>query len=159
MVFIQTGSSTDRLSGGRSLASDFLSVEYKEKLDGSWAAIHTPSGRVVHGLTRDEAHDAMQKQLGFNDDGGFDDPETSERFSGMAYDIAVYIEGPVSKMLELHSGYARLEAYADGVCHVRLGGGCQGCPSSLLTLTAGVKRDLQHHFGEEVVADVVPVFD
>lgn len=136
-----------------------MSVEYKEKPDGSWAAIHTPSGRVVHGLTRDEAQQAMQEQLGMSDQGEFLEPSTVDRFDGVARQIAEYLEGPVSKMLEMHTGFARLEAYQESVAHIRLGGGCQGCPSSLMTLSSGVKADLQHHFGEEVIMDVLPVLD
>jgi Fe/S biogenesis protein NfuA len=60
-------------------------------------------------------------------------------------------------MLALHSGFARLEAYESGVAHIRLGGGCQGCPSSTLTLIQGVQTQLQEQFGEETVSDVVPV--
>jgi Fe-S cluster biogenesis protein NfuA len=60
-------------------------------------------------------------------------------------------------MLALHSGFARLEAYEGQAAHIRLGGGCQGCPSSTLTLVHGVQQMLQEKFGEDVVTDVIPV--
>ena len=138
--------------------SSWGAVEYRQKVDGSWVGEHLPSGKIAHGLTREEAHEAMGSLLGAEADGSFGEPATSDRFDGLAKEIAAYLEGPVSKMLELHSGYARLEAYHQGICHIRLGGGCQGCPSSLMTLTSGVKSDLQHHFGEEAIMDVLPVF-
>ncbi len=134
-------------------------VNFKEKLDGSWQALHEPSGRSTHGLTREEAEVAMRDLLGMDQAGDFGVPLTSPQFEGVAHDIATHLEGPVSQMLALHSGYARLEAYQDGIATVRLGGGCEGCPSSRITLMNGVKRDLQDTFGEETVLDVFPVLD
>ena len=135
------------------------SVVYSRKPDGSWQAQHVPSGKTAHGLTKEEAESSMQELLGMTDDGQFTEPETSHRFSGVGKEIAAYLEGPVSQMLQFHDGFARLEAYENGTAHVRLGGGCQGCPSSLITLTSGVKQDLQREFGEEVIMDVVPVME
>ena len=140
--------------------SDILhSVEVTEKLDGSWEAVHVPSGRMAHGLTKDEAEEAMRQLLGMGDDGEFNEPLTSDRFSGLGKDIALYLEGPISEMLAFHSGFARLEAFQDGIASIRLGGGCQGCPSSLMTLANGVKDQLQEQFGEESVIDILPVND
>ncbi len=134
-------------------------VVLKEKLDGSWQALHEPSGRVTHGLTEDEAKNAMRDLLGIDEDGQFGEPKTSPRFEGVAQEIAIHLEGPVSQMLALHSGFARLEAYQDAIATIRLGGGCEGCPSSRITLMNGVKRDLQDKFGEEIVIDVFPILD
>lgn len=141
------------------MSEELASVVFREKVDGSWQATHEPSGRVAHGLTKEEAKAAMIDALGMKEDGSFEEPATSDRFEGIAQEIALYLEGPVSEMLKLHSGFARLEAYQNGTAMVRLGGGCQGCPSSLLTLSGGVKSDLQHKFGEDVVVDVMPVMD
>ena len=102
-------------------------VSMKQKLDGSWQALHEPSGRVTHGLTEEEAAQAMRDLLGVENDGSFGEPLTSPQFDGIALDLAKHLEGPVSQMLALHSGYARLEAYQDGIATIRLGGGCQGC--------------------------------
>lgn len=134
-------------------------VELKQKVDGSWQAVHGPSGKVAHGLSEEEAKGEMKNMLGMEDDGTFGEPLTSDLFEGVAKDIALHLEGSVSEMLALHSGFARLEAYGDGVASIRLGGGCQGCPSSRITLMNGVYKDLQEKFGEEVVADIQPVLD
>jgi Fe/S biogenesis protein NfuA len=101
----------------------------------------------------------MKDLLGMDKAGRSQEPLTSDRFEGIAQEIAIYLEGPVSEMLALHSGYARLEAYQDAIANIRLGGGCEGCPSSRLTLMNGVKRDLQDKFGEDVLLDVFPVLD
>ncbi len=137
--------------------SDLNSVVISQKVDGSWQALHVPSGKVSHGLSKDEAESEMQTLLGMGGDGKFTEPLTSDRFSGVAQEIALYLEGPVSTMLALHSGFARLEAYEGGLAHIRLGGGCSGCPSSTLTLVHGVQKELVEEFGEDVILDVVPV--
>lgn len=136
------------------------SVDFSTKLDGSWVAKHVPSGKVAHGLSRQEAEDAMIDLLTDQDKEHNDNiPLTSPRFQGISKKIALRLEGPISRMLGLHDGYARLEAYEAGMARIRLGGGCQGCPSSLITLSGSVKADLQHQFGSEVVADVLPVME
>jgi Fe-S cluster biogenesis protein NfuA len=137
--------------------SDLHSVVTSLKADGSWQALHVPSGKVTHGLTKEEAEDAMRTELGLNQEGEFEEPLTSDRFAGLAQEIALFLEGPVSDMLKHHSGFARLEAYESSMAHIRLGGGCQGCPSSTMTLVNGVHQMLQERFGEEAVTDVVPV--
>ncbi len=127
--------------------------------DGTWSALHEPSGRQTFGASAEAASDAMRELLGLDEGGDFSEPLTSDRFEGIAREIAAHLEGPVSQMLSLHSGYARLEAYQESIATIRLGGGCEGCPSSRLTLMQGVKRDLQDTFGETVVMDVYPVLD
>lgn len=141
------------------MVSELDSVVTSKKLDGSWQALHVPSGKVSHGLTADEARQSMRDLLGMDEDGHFSEPSTSERFEGEARDIAIYLEGTVSEMLAAHSGFARLEGFAEGTAHIRLGGGCSGCPSSTLTLVQGVKSMLQERFGEDLITDVAPVYE
>jgi Fe-S cluster biogenesis protein NfuA len=141
----------------RNKLSDLNSVVISKKPDGSWQAHHVPSGRYAFGETAEEAQDEMRKLLGVNDAGSFDEPLTSDRFDGLAKEIAHFLEGQISEMLRFHSGFARLEAYESGMVHVRLGGGCQGCPSSLFTLANSVRTQLQERFGEEAIQDIVPV--
>lgn len=133
------------------------SVVVHQEADGTWTATHTPSGRKTSGSSKEAAEDAMRQELGMDDEGEFSEPLTSDRFSGTARDVARFLEGPVSEMLKFHSGFARLEAFESGVAHIRLGGGCQGCPSSLITLLNGVRTQLQDEFGEDQIVDVVPV--
>jgi Fe/S biogenesis protein NfuA len=137
--------------------SDLQSVVISQKADGSWQAVHVPSGKVAHGLTKTEAEDEMRVVLGMDEAGQFGEPLTSDRFTGVAKDVALFLEGPVSEMLALHSGFARLEALDSGIAHIKLGGGCQGCPSSTMTLIHGVQTQLQEQFGEETITDVIPV--
>ena len=136
--------------------SDLDSVVISKKADGSWQAQHVPSGKFAFGLTAMEAQEEMRGLLGVKEDGSFDEPMTHSDFQGIGRDIAQFLEGEVSETLASHAGFARLDAYEDGVAHVRLGGGCKGCPSSVLTLVHGVKKQLQLKFGAETVKEVVP---
>lgn len=138
--------------------SDLNSVVVSQKPDESWEAKHIPSGKVTFGLSRDEALEEMRNLLGMDKSGNFDEPLTNDRFEGVGKDIALFLEGPISDMLKSHSGFARLEAFEQGIAHVRLGGGCEGCPSSTFTLVQGVKEQLQDRFGEDNITDVAPVF-
>jgi Fe-S cluster biogenesis protein NfuA len=137
--------------------NDLNSVVISKKADGSWQASHVPSGKIAHGLSKEEAEDAMRTLLGIDAAGSFNEPLTSDRFTDISKEIALYLEGPVSDMLAAHEGYARLEAFQNATAHVRLGGGCEGCPASTMTLVQGVLQNLQDEFGEDVVADILPV--
>lgn len=135
--------------------SSLNSVVTSKKADGSWQSVHIPSGKVSHGLTATEAEDEMKNLLGMEDSGEFSEPLTSDKFEGVAKEVAAFLEGEVSTMLALHSGFARLESYEDKVAYIKLGGGCSGCPSSALTLMNGVRDQLIEKFGDDV-EDVAP---
>lgn len=132
------------------------SVTIRQSLSGSWEATHAPSGKTVVGVSEEEVTESMRQILGLSAEGNSQEAPTSPRFQGLPGAVALFLEGPVSEALHFHSGWARLEAFEDGVAHIRLGGGCQGCPSSQITLFQGVKTQLQSRFGDEVVLDVVP---
>jgi len=140
------------------MAENLNSVVISKDAAGKWQALHVPSNRTTSGATAQEAEVAMRELLGIDDEGNFDVPLTSDRFDGVAKEIAQFLEGDVSTMLSLHSGYARLEAFESGVAHILLGGGCESCPSSTLTLLNGVRTQLQERFGEDVVSEVFPVY-
>jgi Fe-S cluster biogenesis protein NfuA len=132
------------------------SVVVEETKDGRWRAVHLPSGKIAEGASPAAAEEAMRNLIGIASDGDFHEPLTSGQFSGVAHDIALFLEGEISRDLGNHAGFARLEAFRDGIAEIRLGGGCDGCPASLMTLVHGVRTRLQEEFGEEVVVDVIP---
>jgi Fe-S cluster biogenesis protein NfuA len=137
------------------MIKDLFSVVISKTSLGKWEAHHVPSGRRVQADSMEAAQELMKQELGLREDGTFEAPLTSGQFTGLAAVVAQFLEGPVSESLAFHSGYARLEAFKDGVAHVRLGGGCKGCPSSQITLFNGVRDQLQGRFGEDTVRDVV----
>lgn len=138
--------------------SELNSVVIAQKPDESWEAKHIPSGKVTFGLSKEEAIEEMRNLLGMDAKGDFNEPLTSDRFEKLGKDIALFLEGEISDMLKSHSGFARLEAFEEGIAHIRLGGGCEGCPSSTFTLVQGVKEQLQEKFGEDKIVDVAPVW-
>lgn len=71
--------------------SDLNSVVTSQKADGSWQAVHVPSGKITHGLSAEEANNAMRELLGMDEGGKFEEPITSSRFEGDAKDIALYL--------------------------------------------------------------------
>lgn len=125
--------------------------------EDSWRAIHVASDRSCEASSKERALASLCDELGIGED--LQVANTSDLFEGDAKRIAEFLENTVSGRLALHSGYARLEAYADTVATVRLGGACQGCPSSRVTLMEGVLLQLQEEFGEELVLDVQPAID
>lgn len=135
------------------------SVVISQRGDGTWQAVHIPSGKTASGPSREGAEEAMRQALGMDETGDFSEPTTQARFEGIAQEIAAFLEGEVSAMLAAHSGFARLEGYSQGVAEIRLGGGCSGCPSSQMTLLHGVRNQLIDRFGEEHIVDVLPVLD
>lgn len=141
------------------MSIDLQSVVISKTSDNQWLAHHVPSGRKVIGATMEEAGEGMRIALGITATGTFEEPVTSDRFSGISQAIALFLEGPVSEALAFHSGFARLDAFEGGIAHIRLGGGCQGCPSSQITLFNGVRTHLQNRFGEDIVIDVLPSMD
>ena len=141
------------------MGNDLQSVVVAKSSDGLWIATHVPSGKKASGNSPDEASDAMRLLLGMTNTGSFEEPITSDRFADAAKSIALFLEGPVSEALAFHSGWARLTAFEAGIAHIRLGGGCQGCPSSQITLFNGVRTQLQSRFGEDTIMDVVPAVD
>jgi Fe-S cluster biogenesis protein NfuA len=106
------------------------------------------------GESPEAANEAMKLMLGLTSAGTFNEPLTSPNFVGLPHAIAVFLEGPISETLSFHAGWARLQSFESGIADVRLGGGCEGCPSSKITLFQGVKTQLQSRFGEDVVLDV-----
>lgn len=136
---------------------ELQSVIISKDTSGSWEALHVPSGKKAVGASPEAANDAMRVLLGMTSDGKFEEPKTSDSFTGISQAVAVFLEGPISEALSFHAGWARLASFDNGIARVRLGGGCEGCPSSRITLFQGVKSQLQGRFGEDVVVDVETV--
>lgn len=77
-------------------------------------------------------------------------------------DVANKIEqllvGAINPALDAHGGYANLVGVdPDNNVYVFMGGGCQGCSASALTLRMGIRRSIQENIPE--VAEVIDVTD
>jgi Fe/S biogenesis protein NfuA len=67
------------------------------------------------------------------------------------------LDGQINPSLAMHGGYAALERVEDDVVYVTMGGGCQGCAVSAMTLREGIARSIKDAIPE--VKDVVDTTD
>jgi Fe/S biogenesis protein NfuA len=92
-------------------------------------------------------------------------PNRPDPLSGMHLDLEGTVEEKVQQLLDQqinpglasHGGYAALERVEDNVVYVTMGGGCQGCAVSAMTLREGIARSIQEAIPE--VKDVVDTTD
>ena len=72
--------------------------------------------------------------------------------------IQQFIEEYINPALAGHGGHLSVEKFdADGILHVRLSGGCQGCAASRQTLQGQVGAYLTEEFSE--ITGIVDVTD
>ncbi len=64
------------------------------------------------------------------------------------------LEMRINPALASHGGYARLVKVEDGAAHVLMGGGCQGCSMSAITLAEGIKSSIL-----ELIPEITEVID
>lgn len=71
--------------------------------------------------------------------------------------INTLIEKAINPSLAQHGGYAELRAWEEPKAYVKMGGGCQGCAVSSITLRNGIERTLKDRIPE--ILEVVDVTD
>jgi Fe/S biogenesis protein NfuA len=64
------------------------------------------------------------------------------------------LDGQINPALAMHGGFAALERVEDDVVYVTMGGGCQGCAVSAMTLREGIARSIK-----EAIPEVSEVID
>ena len=92
-------------------------------------------------------------------------PNRPDPLSGLHLDLEGTVAEKVQQLLDQqinpglagHGGYATLERVEDNVVYVTMGGGCQGCAVSAMTLREGIARSIQEAIPE--VKDVVDTTD
>jgi len=69
--------------------------------------------------------------------------------------IKELLESRVKPAVEMDGGAIQFKSYSGGVLNVRLQGSCSGCPSSMITLKAGIESMMKRMIPEvrEVVAE------
>jgi Fe/S biogenesis protein NfuA len=71
--------------------------------------------------------------------------------------IRMLLDVEINPSLAMHGGYAQLERVEEDVAYVIMGGGCQGCGLAALTLTEGIKAQIENRIPE--IREVVDVTD
>jgi len=64
------------------------------------------------------------------------------------------LDGQINPALAMHGGFAGLDRVEGSVVHVTMGGGCQGCAVSAMTLREGITRAIR-----EAIPEVTEVVD
>ena len=67
------------------------------------------------------------------------------------------LDGQINPSLAMHGGYAALDHVEGETVYVTMGGGCQGCAVSAMTLREGIARSIKEAIPE--VADVIDTTD
>ena len=67
------------------------------------------------------------------------------------------LDGQINPALAMHGGYAGLDRVEDDKAYVTMGGGCQGCAVSAMTLREGIARSIKEAIPE--VSEVLDVTD
>jgi Fe/S biogenesis protein NfuA len=67
------------------------------------------------------------------------------------------LDGQINPSLAMHGGFAALDRVEGDTVYVTMGGGCQGCAVSAMTLREGIARSIKEAIPE--VADVIDTTD
>jgi NFU1 iron-sulfur cluster scaffold homolog, mitochondrial len=135
------------------IASNFITLTKTEDTDDWQDVIPTikqfikdyleNGGQVVN---EDELQAARKQEAGNTVQA--DDDDVVKR-------IKELLENYVKPAVEMDGGAIQFKSYADGVVNLALQGSCSGCPSSMITLKAGIEGMMKRMIPEvqEVVAD------
>lgn len=120
------------------LGGDFISVT--KAGDKNWAEMRTPL------LTAIMDHYMSGKPV-LEKDGAPDDAPSSDDDSVEAR-IRDLLDHKVRPAVAQDGGDITFQRYEDGIVYLTLRGACAGCPSSTMTLKAGVESLLRHYIPE-----------
>ena len=67
------------------------------------------------------------------------------------------LDGQINPALAMHGGFAALDRVEGDTAYVTMGGGCQGCAVSAMTLREGISRSIKEAIPE--VSEVVDITD
>jgi Fe/S biogenesis protein NfuA len=73
----------------------------------------------------------------------------------VAEQVAQLLEHQINPALAAHGGFAELVEVAGTSVRVKLGGGCQGCAMSRMTVAAGIEQAVQSRISEELTVEDV----
>ena len=71
--------------------------------------------------------------------------------------IRMLLDVEINPSLAMHGGYAQLDRVEGDTAFVIMGGGCQGCGLAQLTLTEGIKAQIENRIPE--IREVIDVTD
>jgi Fe/S biogenesis protein NfuA len=131
-------------------------------LDGLRLVIPAPSVSRLRGATLDVAADGSGMVL-LNPNEAADAPKPSASAEGadlsspLAQHVLQVLETQVNPSIAGHGGYAQLVAAEGDTVWVRMGGGCQGCAASKMTLRQGIEVSIKE--AVPAIQNVIDVTD
>jgi Fe/S biogenesis protein NfuA len=75
----------------------------------------------------------------------------------LAQTVAQLLDQMINPALAMHGGFTELKGVEDDRVYILMGGGCQGCAISAMTLRDGIDRTIREHIPE--VGEIVDVTD
>jgi riboflavin kinase/FMN adenylyltransferase len=118
----------DRLRGTRGFAGvEALTEQLKKDVDGARGLVGEPSGR-----SHDQAGSDLENR------------------------VTQFLREEVAPVLQMDGGDIHLLEIHDGVARVRIQGGCDGCPSSLMAVIMGLENELRRKIPQIQYLEVVP---
>jgi Fe/S biogenesis protein NfuA len=75
----------------------------------------------------------------------------------VAIKVQELIDAQINPGIAAHGGWVVMEDYEDNTVYLEMGGGCQGCSLSAVTLREGIEELIRHNVPE--VQDIVDVTD
>jgi Fe-S cluster biogenesis protein NfuA len=76
--------------------------------------------------------------------------------AGLKERVARALAEHVGPALQLDGGHIEVLDVSDGIARLRLGGVCDGCPSTIMTVINGVEQELRRHVPEVAYVEAVP---
>ncbi len=131
-----------RLTGieGVFFGHDFISVTKAEAKD--WAVLKP----LILGLVMDHFSQADPKL--FDDEQPGLDETQADLSDPVVKKIVELLDKRIRPAVAMDGGDIRFAGFADGVVLVQMRGACAGCPSSTMTLKAGIENMLRHYVPE-----------
>lgn len=137
------------------ISNNFVTIT--KKSDREWQEIMIPAKEILKSLIENDTivvnegfESYLFEQEAASADGNFDekDVELVKRIKDM---IQMYVKPAV----EMDGGNIEFKSFRDGIVTVTMQGSCSGCPSSTVTLKAGIEGLLKRMVPEvtEVVAE------
>ena len=121
------------LNGVRRVEVDGACIHVRKSTDARWEDLKAPIAAAIRAVLA-----STGEPLGARPDGA-----DGDRDAQMLAAIRDLLDSRINPSIAGHGGHIGVERVTDGVVHLRMSGGCQGCAASQLTLRGGVERTLR----------------
>ncbi|MCB0377734.1 MAG: NifU family protein [Bdellovibrionales bacterium] len=113
------------------VGQDFVTIKKQEWVD--WEVLEEPlKGMLMeHFSDKKAGWEENPEQKILAQPAGLDTPEAQQ--------VLELIENEINPSLASHGGFVKLHALENGTASIEMGGGCQGCAMSYMTLKEGIE--------------------